>query len=107
MLLLDTTSQRWVISAERRSDLSKVSVSYAEDAPASRTFGGAPAHAFSGSVTIWDTHGKLITLNSEVVAAVCPGSNHTAFFFAQSLEPRGGEVWKEIDAVRDSFGCTR
>ena len=88
-------------------DLSKVSASYAEDAPASRTFGGAPAHAFSGTMTIWDTHGKLIRLHSEVVAAVCPGSNHTAFFFAQSLEPRGGEMWNELDAVRDSFRCTR
>jgi hypothetical protein len=88
-------------------DLSKVSASYAEDAPPLRTFGGAPAHAFSGTITIWDTHGKLITLNSEVVAAVCPGSNHTSFFFAQSLEPRGGEVWKELDAGRDSFRCAR
>lgn len=88
-------------------DLSKVSASYAEDAPPLSTLGGAPAHAFSGSVTIWDTHGKLITLNSEVVAAVCTASNHTAYFFAQSLEPRGREMWKELDAVRDSFRCTR
>jgi hypothetical protein len=44
-------------------------------------------------------------LNSEVVAAACPGSNHTALFFGMSLEPRGSEIWKDLDAVRDTFRC--
>ena len=88
-------------------DLSKVSAAYREDAAPSRTFGGVPARAFSGTVTIWDTHGKLITLNSEVVAAICPGSNHTAMFFGMSLEPRDGEMWKQLDAIRDTFRCRR
>jgi hypothetical protein len=88
-------------------DLSKVSATYREEAGASREFGGAPARTFSGTVSIWDTHGKVITLNSEVVTASCPGSNHTALFFGMSLEPRDGGVWKQLDAVRDTFRCAR
>ena len=86
-------------------DLSKVTASYREDPAASRTYGGAPARTFSGAVSIWDTHGKVIGLNSEVLEAQCPGSGHTALFVGMSLEPRGGPVWKSIDAVRDTFRC--
>ena len=86
-------------------DLSKVSATYSEDRGASPRYGGAAARSFSGTVSIWDTHGKVITLNSEVVAAPCPGSGHTALFFGMSLEPRGGEIWKDLDSVRDSFQC--
>jgi hypothetical protein len=86
-------------------DLSKVTAAYHEDAASSQTFGGQPARAFSGTVNIWDTHGKVITLNSEVVAATCPGTNHTAMFFGMSLEPRDGEMWKQLRAVRDTFRC--
>jgi len=88
-------------------DLSKVSASYKEDAAASRKFGGAAARTFSGTVSIWDTHGKVITLNSEVVAATCPGSNHTTLFFGMSLEPRDGDIWKQLDTIRDTFRCNR
>jgi hypothetical protein len=88
-------------------DLSKVSASYKEDAAASRKFGGAAARTFSGTVSIWDTRGKVITLNSEVVAATCPGSNHTTFFFGMSLEPRDGDIWQRLDTIRDTFRCTR
>jgi hypothetical protein len=88
-------------------DLSKVTASYAADRSAPGTFGGATARGFRGTVTIWDTHGKLIVLNSEVISAACPGSNHTALFFGMSLEPRNGDVWRQIDAVRDSFRCKR
>jgi len=87
-------------------DLDKVSATYHED-PAAPTFGGAPAKAFRGTLTIWDTHGKTITLNSEVRISQCGSSDHTAFFFAQSLEPRDGEMWKRIDAIRDTFRCSR
>ena len=88
-------------------DVSKVAASYKEDAARSQTFGGAAARTFSGTVTIWDTHAKLITLNSEVVATVCPGSRHTTLFFGMSLEPRDGEMWKQLDAIRDSYRCSR
>jgi hypothetical protein len=88
-------------------DLSQVAANFKEDRSASRTFGGAAARSFWGSLSIWDTHGKRIKLNAEVVAAVCPGSDHTALFFGMSLEPRTGEVWKQIDAARDSFRCHR
>jgi hypothetical protein len=88
-------------------DLSKVTASYREDPSTSQTYGGAPARTFSGTVSIWDTHGKVIRLNSEVVQAQCPGSGHTALFFGMSLEPSDGPVWGAIDAVRDSFRCGR
>lgn len=87
-------------------DLAKVSVDYKEDS-AAPAFGGAPARAFSGRVTIWDTHGKTITLNSEVRISDCGTPDHTAFFFGQSLEPRDGDMWKRIDAIRDTFQCGR
>lgn len=88
-------------------DLSKVAADYREDRTPSPRFGGAPARAFSGTVTIWDTRGQLITLNSEVLASNCGASSHTAFFFGMSQEPRDGEVWKQIDAIRDTFRCLR
>jgi len=89
-------------------DLSKVSVTYKEDRAAPRGLGSAEARAFSGSVTMYDTHGKLITLNSEVVMiSGCGSSNLTAFFFGMSLEPRDGEMWKQLDAIRDTFRCRR
>jgi hypothetical protein len=86
-------------------DLSKVSAAYREDEGVSPRYGGVAARSFSGTVSIWDTHGKVITLNSEVVAASCPGSNHTALFFGMSLEPRDREIWKGLDSVRDTFRC--
>lgn len=88
-------------------DLSKVAASYKEDSGASRSLGGAPAKAFSGTVTIWDAHGKIITLNSEVLISTCGTADHTAFFFAMSLEPRDRSMWKEIDTIRDGFRCKR
>jgi hypothetical protein len=88
-------------------DLSKVSATYKEDSGTSRTFGGAEARTFSGTVSIWDTHGKVIALNSEVVAATCAGSHHTALFFGMSLEPRDGDLWKQLNAIRDTFRCSR
>jgi hypothetical protein len=89
-------------------DLSKVSVTYKEDSAASRTLGGAPTRAFSGTATIYDTHGKIITLNSEVrMISGCGTSNNTVFFFGMSLEPRDGDMWKQLDAIRDTFRCSR
>ena len=85
-------------------DLSKVAANYNEELSAA-TLGGAPAKSLGGNVTIWDTHGKLITLNSEVLISTCGTADHTAMFFGMSLEPRSGAMWKEIDAVRDSFRC--
>lgn len=88
-------------------DLSKISAAYKEDLAASRTFGGTAARAFSGTVTIWDTRGKIITLNSEVVISGCGASSNTAFFFGMSLEPPDGDMWKQLDAIRDTFRCNR
>ena len=88
-------------------DLSKVSAIYKEDPVTSRTFGGAAARALSGTVIIWDTHGKTITLNSEVLISSCGTTNHTILFAGMSLEPRDGEMWKQINAIRDTFRCVR
>ena len=89
-------------------DLSKVSVTYKEDSATPRTLGGAAARAFSGTATIYDTHGKIITLNSEVrMISGCGKSNNTVFFFGMSLEPRDGDMWKQLDAIRDTFRCSR
>jgi PDZ domain len=89
-------------------DLSKVSVTYKEDPAPSPTSGGAATRAFSGTETIYDTHAKLITLNSEVrMISGCGPSNNTVFFFGMSLEPRDGDMWKQLDAIRDTFRCGR
>lgn len=98
------------------ADLSKVSADYHDDAArASRTFGGAQARAFAGTVSLYDTHGKVITLHSEITTAVCAGSGggagagagHTVVYFAMSQQPRPAEFWGALDAVRDGFNCRR
>lgn len=88
-------------------DLSRVSVGFDADPKGAAGFGGQPAKSFRGRVTFYDTHGKVISLHSEVVSAVCPGSNHTAAFFGLSQEAPGAAIWKQIDAIRDSFQCSR
>ena len=88
-------------------DLAKVSATYREDSGRKRTFGGAPARVFSGAVTIWDTHGKVISLNSEVLISGCGTPDHTALFVAMSMESRDGPMWKKLDAIRDTFRCRR
>ncbi len=88
-------------------DLSKVLAAYKENTAASPTFGGAAARAFSGTVNIWDTHGKIITVNSQVRISGCGTSDHTVLFFAGSLEPRDGDIWKQLNAIRDTFRCSR
>jgi carboxyl-terminal processing protease len=88
-------------------DLSQVSATYEEDSAAPRMFGGTVARAFSGRVTIWDTRGKLITLNSEVMISSCAAVNNTAVFLGMSLEPRDRGMWKQLDAIRDTFRCSR
>ena len=89
-------------------DLSKVAVTYQQDSAVPQRFAGTSARAFSGTAAIYDTHGKIITLNSEVVMlSGCGNSNNTVFFFGMSLEPRDGPMWKELDAIRDTFRCRR
>ena len=88
-------------------DPGKVTARYEADAHGPRTFGGAAARSFRGQVSIYDSHGKVITLYSEVVAAFCPATNHSAAFFGMSLEPSDGDIWKPLHAIRDSFRCSR
>jgi hypothetical protein len=86
-------------------DLSKVTAESRVDLQIPQAFGNSAAKSFIGSVTIYDTHGKIITLNSEVVACVCPGTDHIAAFFALSQEPPTRPIWKTLQAVRDTFHC--
>lgn len=88
-------------------DLSRITAEYRVDPQGPQTFGGSAARTFSGTVTIYDTHGKTINLNSEVVTSACPGAGHAAAFFGMSLQPRIGPIWKKLDAIRDTFRCSR
>jgi len=88
-------------------DLSKVSSEYHEWKEGPATFGGHPATNFAGTVNLYDTHGKVISLHSEVSTAVCAESGHMAVFFAMSYEARPGSLWSQLDAVRDGFKCSR
>jgi hypothetical protein len=88
-------------------DLAKVSAKYEADAGGPAKFGGEAAKSFRGAVSIYDSHGKIITLQSEVVTCFCPATRHTAAFFGMSLEPAAKDIWKQLHAIRDSFRCER
>jgi hypothetical protein len=87
-------------------DLSKVVASYRESAGPD-SFGRAPAKNFAGTVTLYDRHGAVIMLHSEVVTSVCAATGDTAVFFSMSKEARPAALWKQLDAVRDGFRCAR
>jgi hypothetical protein len=87
-------------------DLSKVTGSYHEST-GPQTFGGAAAKNFSGTVTLYDRHGALITLHSEVVTSFCAAAGDTPVFFSMSKEARPAALWTYLDAVRDGFRCTK
>jgi len=89
-------------------DLSKVSVKFQEDRAPKGKWGGEAVRAFSGTAGFYDTHGKIIALNTEVLMiAGCGPRKDTVFYFGLSLQPRDGEMWKQLDAIRDSFRCTQ
>jgi hypothetical protein len=88
-------------------DLSKVLAEYHDSGEGPKIFGGAPARSFSGLVTLYDRHGKVITLHSEITTSLCAAADHTAVYFAMSLEPRPAALWSQLDAVRDGFKCNR
>jgi len=89
-------------------DLSKVSVRFQEDRAPAGNWGGEAVRAFSGTAGFYDTHGKIITLNTEVLMiAGCGPTKDTVFFFGLSLEPRDGDMWKQLHAIRDTFRCSR
>ncbi len=91
-------------------DLSKVSATYKEDAGGSPTLGGAAARAFSGTLNIWDTHGKVITLNSEVLISDCgtsttqPSSSHNRWSRATE---RCGSNWTRFAIPSGATGRVR
>jgi hypothetical protein len=86
-------------------DLSRVTARY--NAMPTALVGGSHAQHFGGAVSLYDTHGKVLELQSEVTAVPCLAADHTAFFFEMSAEQPNGAIWKQLDAVRDSFRCRR
>ena len=89
-----------------KPDLSRVAAQYTPSPNGPSQFGGQPAANFSGAVTIYDRHGNLISLYSEVASSHF-ASNHTAVYFAMSKSPRPAPLWTQLDAVRDGFKCRR
>ncbi len=87
-------------------DLSRVTAEYAASTTGPASFGGTAATNFAGEVTLYDRHGSLISLHSEVIASQC-SPDHTAVFFEMSKEPRPAALWKQLDGVRDGFACKR
>jgi len=71
------------------------------------SFGGQPATNFAGTVTLYDRHGDLVTLYSEVITSFCPKTANTVAFFSMSKAPRPAQLWNQLDAVRDGFQCVR
>jgi hypothetical protein len=82
-------------------DLSRVQAHYSR-ASGSSAFGGAAATNFAGIVTLYDRHGKVLSLHSEVSSSYS-GDGHMAVFFAMSKEPRPSALWPQLDAIRDGF----
>jgi hypothetical protein len=72
-----------------------------------QAFGGAAAKNFAGTVTLYDRHGAVITLHSEVATSFCAAAGDTAVFFSMSKEARPAALWKHLDAVRDGFRCAK
>jgi len=85
-----------------KPDLSQTAAQYGESADGPSSLGGVPARRFIGTVTLYDRHGKLISLHSEVTSSYS-ADGHTAVFFAMSKEPRPSTLWSQLDAARDSF----
>ena len=85
-----------------KPDLSQISAQYAGSRAGSSSLGGLPARRFIGTVTLYDRHGKLISLHSEVTSSYS-ADGHTVVFFAMSKEPRPSPFWSQLDAARDSF----
>ncbi|HMJ21129.1 MAG TPA: PDZ domain-containing protein [Terriglobales bacterium] len=89
-----------------KPDLSQISAQYADSPTGPSSLGGLPARRFSGTVTLYDRHGKVISLHSEVTSSYS-ADGHTAVFFAMSKEPRPSPLWPQLDAARDSFRYQR
>lgn len=87
-------------------DPMKVTATY-QTSEGQQSFGGEPAMNFAGTVTLYDRHGDLITLHSEVITSFCPTTSNTAVFFSMSKAPRPAALWNQLDVVRNGFQCAR
>jgi hypothetical protein len=86
-----------------KPDLDKVSVSWMPDGPK------AGVQSFHGDAIFYNPAGELITLHGEASLQYCAGANRTAGVFILSPQPRdtGAAIWKDLEAIRDSFHCQR
>ena len=83
-------------------DLSQIKAHYESSPNGPSAFGGVASTNFRGTVTLYDRHGKVISLYSEVSSSPYV-DDHTAVFFAMSKEPRPSALWSQLDAIRDGF----
>jgi membrane-associated protease RseP (regulator of RpoE activity) len=86
-----------------RPDASKITASFHEGGQT--TLGSQPASFWSGNVTVYDTHGQVVALSSEISATACPNSGHSLLYFAMSKEPRPAALWNQLDAVKRTIQC--
>jgi hypothetical protein len=83
-------------------DLSQTAAHYTSSTGGPFRLGGTPATNFSGTVTLYDRRGKVISLHSEVTLSFS-ADGHTAVLFLMSKEPRPSALWSQLDAIRDGF----
>lgn len=83
-------------------DPGQISAKYAGFTGRASSFGGEAARVFTGTVTLYDVHGTLTSLHSEVTFSYSP-DGHTAVFFAMSKEPRPSTLWVQLDGAPGQF----
>jgi hypothetical protein len=87
-------------------DLSQIAARYSTSKDGPPSLGGAPATSFGGMVSLYDRHGSLISLHSEVTRSFS-ADGHTAVLFLMSKEPRPSAFWSQLDTIRDGFRYRR
>jgi hypothetical protein len=83
-------------------DLSRIKAQYSNSSNGPSDFGGVTSLNFTGTVTLYDRHGKVISLYSEVSSSYYR-DGHTAVLFAMSKEARPSALWSQLDVIRDGF----
>ena len=89
-----------------KPELSQIKAQYLSWSTGPSSFGGEAGTNFRGVVTLYDRHGKVISLYSQVSASYYD-DGHMAVFFAMSKEARPSVLWSQLDAIRDGFQYRR
>lgn len=66
---------------------------------------GSGAPVFRGDVSTYTGQGKLITLHVDTRLRTCPTSDNTYVVFSLSPAARDQQIWKQMQAVGESFKC--